>query len=128
VLEKWFIQPLGLIADAPTLKEHGVDMYVAFFCDGVNDDDCALDVWINCELSLVDLFRFCTMEADPSIVTSLEEKGLLHVVYLVHSRMESIHAAREHAAACQRGKTEFRFFVIQIPREMKVSRSLCAGL
>jgi len=28
VLESFFIQPLGLVADAATLKDHGIDMYV----------------------------------------------------------------------------------------------------
>ena len=31
VLEPEFVQPLGLIADALTLKEHGVEMHVFIF-------------------------------------------------------------------------------------------------
>lgn len=43
MLEPYFIQPLGLVAEATVLKEHGVDMCVVFFCDAdcvyyTNDD------------------------------------------------------------------------------------------
>ncbi len=65
--------------------------------------------------------RFCTMDADPWIAGSLQEKGISHVVYLVHSnRLESIHAAKEHALVCQESGSCFQYHVILVPQRMKV--------
>lgn len=65
--------------------------------------------------------RFCTMDADPWIAGSLQEKGVSHIVYLVHSnRLESIHAAKEHAVVCQESGSHFQYHVILVPQHMKV--------
>ena len=61
------------------------------------------------------------MEPDPSIASTLQEKGLNHIVYLVHSRLESLYAAKTHAAMCQRLDRSSKFHLFQIPRMMKTS-------
>jgi len=61
------------------------------------------------------------MDADPWIAGSLQEKGVTHIVYLVHSiRLESIHAAKEHAVVCQESGSHFQYHVILTPQRMKV--------
>ncbi len=95
MLEESFILALGSIVDVSTLKEHGVDM-------------------------------FCTPTMDAGICASLEAKGIAKVVYVVHGRVDSVYDAGNHAMMISREarKTQMRFYVISISRELRMVRSV----
>jgi hypothetical protein len=89
VLEQHFLQPLGLIAEASILKEHGIEI-------------------------------FCTMDLDDGIVASFEDKGVSKIIYLVHGRTQSLFDARDHAAMCHGQMKGLEFYIVLIPRLLKV--------
>lgn len=94
MLEPDFVQPLGLVVDALTLKEHGVEI-------------------------------FCVLESQPSMVPTLLDRGVQHVVYLVRSRLPSIQAAVAHVAMCRDAGAALQYSLLLMPRKMKVSEMHC---
>jgi hypothetical protein len=44
---------------------------------------------------------FCLLEAQPSVVDALLDKGVRQVVYLAHSRLEACQAVAQHVKMCQ---------------------------
>ncbi|KAL4518222.1 hypothetical protein Ndes2526A_g01333 [Nannochloris sp. 'desiccata'] len=99
VLEPHFVQPLGFIVDALTLKEHGVEM-------------------------------FCVLESHPGVISALVERGVRHLVYLFHSRIEAVQAAVTHITMCRDLGANFDYTSLIMPRKMKTCELLLdnAGL
>ncbi|KAL4424634.1 hypothetical protein ABPG77_002252 [Micractinium sp. CCAP 211/92] len=97
VLEAAFASPLGLVADALTLKEHGVEV-------------------------------FCLLEAQPSVVDALLDKGVRQVVYLAHGGLDTCQAVAQHVRMCQSGAVRaghsFDFSLLLMPRRTAVAERI----
>ncbi|EFN56300.1 hypothetical protein CHLNCDRAFT_144693 [Chlorella variabilis] len=100
VLEAGFEAPLGLIADALTLKEHGVEV-------------------------------FCLLEAQPSVVDALVDKGVRQLVYLTHGQLGACQAAARHVRMCQQGAAavgggahSFDFTLVLMPGRTAVAERI----
>lgn len=46
--------------------------------------------------------RFGVLDDGSALATQLEDRQIRQVVYLLHTRLESVHAAVAHVARCQR--------------------------
>lgn len=70
------------------------------------------------------------LESQPTVLPALQDKAVRHLVYLVHTRMESINAAIGHVRACQAAGTGFEYTLITMPRKTEVAEMLLnqAGL
>ncbi|PSC67512.1 vacuolar -sorting-associated 33-like protein [Micractinium conductrix] len=97
VLEPHWAAPLGLVADALTLKEHGVE-------------------------------AFCLLEAQPSVVDALLERGVRQVVYLAHGGLAVAQAVAQHIKMCQSGGSRaghtFDFSLVLMPRRTAVAEKI----
>lgn len=61
------------------------------------------------------------MENQPSVVTALIDRGIRHLVYLLHSRIEAVQAMVAHVDMCRSLGASFDFTVLLMPRRIKVT-------
>ena len=75
-------------------------------------------------------FRFFVLENQSNVVSSLVERGVRHLVYLIHSRIEAVQAAVAHVAMCRSGQSPFEYTVLVMPRHINTCEILLdqAGL
>ena len=64
------------------------------------------------------------LENQPSVVSQLVDRGVRHLVYLLHSRIEAVQAAVAHVAMCRDLNAPFDYTTLVMPRKMKVRKSL----
>lgn len=60
------------------------------------------------------------MEENPDVVSALRDRGIRHVIYLLHTNMAALHSAIQHAISCYTvDRGYFDFTMLLIPRQMK---------
>jgi len=64
------------------------------------------------------------LETQPSIVSALVGRGVRHLVYLIHSRIEAVQAAVAHIAMCRDLGAKFDYTTLIMPRKMKTCELL----
>jgi hypothetical protein len=70
------------------------------------------------------------LETQPGVISALVDRGVRHLVYLLHSRIEAVQAAVAHITMCRDLGASFDYTTLIMPRKMKTCELLLehAGL
>ncbi len=64
------------------------------------------------------------LESQPGVISAIVDRGVRHLVYLLHSKIEAVQAAVAHIAMCRDLGATFDYTTLIMPRKMKTCELL----